>query len=428
MLTQPMPRQWKKMIFAAGLLLASLGLPMMVSFLCFTPIAIMNNDREALGIGSFSFVLMVIMLGGGVTVARQSWRSLQGKPSASLRLPPAWFLVGILGLFAAIGLFIYENDFATGLFFPPVLMVTAVLPPLLAVAWFMNQRAEGLTWRRGLVALAGGATVSVVIAIVLEILLPVVILTLVFGLGDFVTKNVQAVLDALAGKDIASAIANPGFVYLFVQIAIIAPLAEELAKPLVALPLLGRLARRDAFLVSAMAGAGFAALENMVYAGLGHGFWVGILVVRALGGAIHPMGAGLVGLGWRDVLRGEPNAWPKAAARFGLAAGMHAIWNGGCLLVITLAGARFFGQLPPEINVLGLSAAGTTLAFLLVLGLAALWMGRAVARGAALPGAMPAESADTQFTLSDRTVAIWALACLVAIVPAGITGLQLLMR
>jgi len=98
------------------------------------------------------------------------------------------------------------------------------------------------------------------------------------------------------------------------------------------------------------------------------------------------------------------------------------------LLVITLGGARFFGQLPPEINVLGLSAAGTTLAFLLVLGLAALWMGRAVARGAALPGAMPAESADTQFTLSDRTVAIWALACLVAIVPAGITGLQLLMR
>jgi len=102
------------------------------------------------------------------------------------------------------------------------------------------------------------------------------------------------------------------------------------------------------------------------------------------------------------------------------------------LLVITLGGARFFGQLPPEINVLGLSA-GTTLAFLLVLGLAALWMGRAVARGAApagapLPGEIAAESADIQFTLSDRAVAIWALACLVAIVPAGITGLQLLMH
>ena len=103
------------------------------------------------------------------------------------------------------------------------------------------------------------------------------------------------------------------------------------------------------------------------------------------------------------------------------------------MLVITLAGARFFGQLPPEINVLGLSAAGTTLAFLVVLGLAALWMGRAVARGAAptgapLPGEIAAESADIPFTLSDRAVAIWALACRVAIVPAGITGLQLLMR
>jgi len=418
----------KTTIFTFGLLLALVGVPMMISFLCLTPLAVMNRDRDALGIGSFSFVLMVITLVAGVTVARHSWRSLQGKPSASLRLPPAWLLAAVFGLFVAIGIFIYEYDFATSLFFPPVLTVTAVLPPLLAVAWFMDQQADGLTWRRGLVALAGGATVSVAIAIALEILLPVVILTLVFGLGDFVTQNVQAVLDALAGRDIASAIANPAFVYLFVQIAGIAPLAEELAKPLVALPLLGRLARRDAFLVGAMAGAGFAALENVLYAGFGHGFWAGILVVRALGGAIHPLGAGLVSLGWRDVLRGEPNAWPKAAARFGVAAGVHAIWNGGSLLVITLAGARFFGQLPPEINVLGLSAAGTTLAFLLVLGLAALWIGRAVARGAASPGAIAAESADVPFTLSDRAVAIWALACLVAIVPAGITGLQLLMR
>jgi hypothetical protein len=232
----------------------------------------------------------------------------------------------------------------------------------------------------------------------------------------------------LAGKDIASAITNPGFVYVFVQIALIAPLAEEFAKPLVALPLLGRLTRRDAFWVGAMAGAGFATLENVLYAGFGYYFWAGILVVRAAGGAIHPLGAGLVGLSWRDILNGEPNAWRNGLARFGMAVGVHALWNGGSLLVITLAGARFFGQLPAEINVLGLSAAGTTLAFLIVLGLATLWMGRALAQRARLPSLPAAESADLQFTLSDRAVAIWALACLVAIVPAGITGLQLLVR
>jgi hypothetical protein len=98
------------------------------------------------------------------------------------------------------------------------------------------------------------------------------------------------------------------------------------------------------------------------------------------------------------------------------------------LLVITLAGAQFFGELPPEIDVLGLSAAGTTLALLIILGLAALWLGRAVEQNTQLSRPLEGEITETSFTLSNRAVAIWALACLVMIVPAGIAGLQLLVR
>jgi RsiW-degrading membrane proteinase PrsW (M82 family) len=295
------------------------------------------------------------------------------------------------------------------------------------MSWFIGPEAEGLTWRRGLVALAGGATVGVFIAVVLEILLPVVILALVFGLAGLARDSLEAIFEALAGQDVAAAITSPGFIYIFVQVAIIAPLAEELAKPLITLPLIGRLGRREAFLVGAMAGAGFAALENVIYAGFGLYFWAGILLVRALGGAIHPLGSGLVALGWRDVRCGEAGAWPLWFARFGLAAGMHALWNGGSLLVITLAGAGFFGELPPELNVLGLSAAGTTLALLIILGLAALWFGRAVGRGTKLSPTLPVETTEAEFTLSNRAIAIWALTCLVAVVPAGIAALQLLM-
>jgi hypothetical protein len=107
---------------------------------------------------------------------------------------------------------------------------------------------------------------------------------------------------------------------------------------------------------------------------------------------------------------------------------MHALWNGGSLLVITLAGAEFFGELPPEIDVLGLSAAGTTLALLIILGLFALWLGRSIARGAENSSPLDVEPIAVNFTLSDRSVAIWALACLGAIVPAGIAGLQLLLQ
>ncbi|HXW01134.1 MAG TPA: PrsW family glutamic-type intramembrane protease, partial [Anaerolineae bacterium] len=314
---------------------------------------------------------MLITLGAGGALFWHGLRSLQGKVSPPFRLPPIWKMAGIFGLFVAMGLFITENDFAAGLLFPLILMVSATIPPLLAVAWFANQNGGSLTWRRATVAFAGGATMGVLVAIILEILLPAIFLALVFNLAGVARENIKDLLNALAGKDIASALTSQGFIYIFIQVALIAPLAEELAKPLVTLPLLGRLSRRDAFLIGAMAGAGFAALENMLYAGFGFYFWVGILLVRALGAAIHPLGSGLVTLGWHEVLRGEPKAWLHWFARFGLAAGMHALWNGGSLLVITLAGAEFFGELPPEIDVLGLSAAGTTLALLIILGLIA---------------------------------------------------------
>jgi hypothetical protein len=110
--------------------------------------------------------------------------------------------------------------------------------------------------------------------------------------------------------------------------------------------------------------------------------------------------------------------------------GVHALWNGGSLLVITLAGARFFGELPPEIDVLGLSAAGTTLAVLVVLGLAALWVGRTITHRLQPSAETEREGKLTaaMFSVSDRTMAIWALACLVAIVPVGIASLKLLLQ
>jgi RsiW-degrading membrane proteinase PrsW (M82 family) len=426
---------WQKRLIAiGGLLLALPGLLVALAYFCTTLILVAEGDRDAFGVGLTSFTLMALTLGAGGVTFWHGWRSLQGRVSNPLRLPPIWLLAALFGLFVAMGLVIAPPQTSrdigrlAAIFFPPILLVTASLPPLMALSWFMGHQAGGLTWRRGVVAFAGGATASVFVAVALEILFPVVVLALVFGLAGLVRNSLEAVFEALAGQDIAAAITSPGFIYIFVQVAIIAPLAEELAKPLITLPLLGRLARRDAFLVGAMAGAGFAALENVIYAGFGFYFWAGILLVRALGGAIHPLGAGLVALGWRDVRRGEAGAWPRWFARFGLAAGTHALWNGGSLLVITLAGADFFGELPPELNILGLSAAGTTLALLAILGLAAFWLGRAVAQKTALLPGVQDDGGQPEFTLSDRAVAIWALACLAAIVPAGIAGLQLLVR
>lgn len=426
--TGSIPTWLKRASALAGLLLLLPGFPLAFGFFCITLILVVEGDHDAINAGLISFMLMAVTLGAGGVVFWHSIQSLQKKKSKILRLPPVWMIAGIFGLLVAAGLFVSNSNLISGLLFPPILLLAAALAPLLAVSWFTRQCANGLTWRQASLAFAGGATLGILAALVLEIVFPAIVLVLVFNLAEIATRSIEELFTALAGENIAAAVTSPGFIYILIQVAIVAPVAEELAKPLATLAVISRLSRRDAFLVGAMAGAGFATVENVLYAGFGFHFWAGILMVRALGGAVHPLGSGLVALGWRDVLRGEPKVWRNWLTRFGMAAGMHALWNGGSLLVITLAGAQFFGELPPEIDVLGLSAAGTTLALLIILGLVALWLGGSIAQNMESTAGRDQQPVAANFTLSNRSIAIWALTCLVAIVPAGITGLQLLMR
>ncbi len=422
--TKPISVRLKKSIRIIGFFLVLPGFIIAVGYLCTTLTLAISYDPDALAAGLVTFSLMLLTLGVGLLAFIHASRSLKDKPSKKLFLPPIWVLMGIFGLLMTLGLFVTEFELAAGLFFPPILWLVAALPPLWAIAWFARPVPERFTWRKGIMAFIGGATISVLIALILEILFPTIILALVFDLAEVVLENVERALNALAGSDIAAALTQRGFLYIFIQIAVIAPLAEEIAKPIVVLPLVGRSSKRQAFLLGAVAGGGFAALENMLYAGFGFSFWAGIILVRALGGALHPLGSGLVALGWRGIIRKEKHAWKNWFIRFGIAASAHALWNGGSLIVITLAGAQFFGELPPEIDVLGLSAAGTTLALLVILGLAALWVGRRVSH----QDFLEKSTLDANFVPSERALAIWALAFLIAILPAGIASLQLLLR
>ncbi|HNT75265.1 MAG TPA: PrsW family glutamic-type intramembrane protease, partial [Anaerolineae bacterium] len=422
------PVWFKRTLVGLGAALMVPGLLFTLMYCVITLVSLFDDYADdAVAGGVSGLALTALTLGAGGVTFWHGLRSLKHKPSKSLRLPPIWTLVGVFGVCAALAGAVFTYDIAAGLLFPPLFLLAAALPPLWAVAWFFGRdlQASGLTWRRGLTAMAGGATLGVFVAILLEILLPGIVLALVLDFAQSAARHVEDLMTALAGQNIAEALTNPTFLYAFAQLALIAPLAEEIAKPLVTLPLLKRLTRREAFWVGALAGVGFAALENVLYAGFGLPIWAGILVVRALGGAIHPLGAGLMALGWRDWLCGEPGAGRVWAKRFGLAAGMHALWNGGSLIVLTLGGAKAFGALPPDVEVLGFAAGGTVLALLVTLGLAALWLGRATVNALGQPVEEAVGTAAIP-ALSDRAVAIWALACLVAIVPAGVAGLKLL--
>jgi RsiW-degrading membrane proteinase PrsW (M82 family) len=301
----------------------------------------------------------------------------------------------------------------------------------------LDRQPGTLTWRRAGVAFVGGATVSVVLAIILELLLPGVVLLLVLDLAEPVLDSLEGLLDALAGREVAKVLTSPGFLFALVELAVVAPLVEETVKPLVTLPLLRHLERpRDALLLGAAAGAGFAVLENVLYATAGLRIWAGILAVRALGAAVHPLGSGLVTLGWHGLLRRQPDACPEHSRRgrrrwlggYGLAIGIHALWNGGITLLLALAGAQFFAETPPEVDVLGATVAGSLLALLALEGVAVFVGARALAQRLAVAEEReePVEFPPSAVLplASDQTMAIWALVCLLALLPVGLAVLE----
>lgn len=413
--------RWKWLVTLGGLVLLLPGLPALLGF-CGLAVMLLDSDASALNFGLGWSLFLAVTLGGGGATFFHGVRALNGYSSHPLRLPPTWALGGGFFLALAVGLGLRTAEFCAPLGFPPVFLAAALLPPVAAVAWMVDRRPGELTWRRAAVAFAAGATVSMGLAIVLEVLLPGLVLALVWGLADLALPALEGLVDALAGGDVAAALTSPGFLFALVQLAVVAPLVEEFVKPLVALPLLKRLKEpRDALLLGAIAGAGFAVLEDAIYAGFGLSIWAGILLVRALGAAIHPLGAGLTALGWHDLLHRRPGAGRRWLERYGLAAGIHALWNGGSLLVLTLVGANFFGTPPPEVDVLGVTAGGILLALLAVEG-AAVWVGaRALARRLLPVEVSPIEHESWP---TEQTIAVWATICLLVLLPAGLAALR----
>jgi len=432
--------RWAKVLVLLWGLTAFLpALPLAPTFCCLLAEAFRYDDSGARAFGLGTATLMAIGLACGGTMLFQGSSSLGGKPSKRLRLPPLWGMVGGFVLALVTGLGLWQVEGLASLLGPWFIIAAAALPPLAAVVWAVDEHPGGLTWRRAGVSFSAGATVSVILAIILEILAPLTILWLLLDLGDPVLDALEGLVDLLTGGQVANALTSPGFLLALFELAVVAPLAEEFAKSLVVLPLLrGTKSRRDAFLLGAAAGAGFAAVENVLYALFGGRYWGGILLVRALGAAVHPLGTGLMALAWHSFLgRNQVSAAPgeteaPALAKkpgfwiggFALAVGQHALWNGGLVLWIALSGAAFFGPQSWETDVMGVSIAVGMLALIALEGVA-LWVGMGALSDKLAPAKATETSTGKELELStERAIALWAVVCLVALLPVGMAVLR----
>ncbi len=230
--------------------------------------------------------------------------------------------VGAAGLAAVVWTILADSPAPAGLF------VAAAGPvAVLAAVWGrLRVRFPGS-------AFVGGALIGPIVAVLGHAFVAAFAVAFVLGFAE----SGRALLDSLrADPRIVELLGSPWVILLLVEYVAVAPLAEEAGKALgarVSRPA----SRREAFLAGVAAGAGFAALENVLYAGLGSWFgppWPAIVTARALGAAVHPLATGLVMLGWWEWRTGRD---PRALLKGYLSgAAVHALWN-GALVALAVA-------------------------------------------------------------------------------------------
>jgi hypothetical protein len=237
-----------------------------------------------------------------------------------------------------------------------------------------------------------------------------VMMALIYGLGPRLEAVLEILSHSLARSGLPSEILAPWVLAGLVEAAVVAPLVEEFVKPLALLPLLRRVeSAGEALLLGVLVGAGFAGVENLLYAAAFPSVWGGVLAARVLGAALHPFGSGLVAVAWWRVLRREPGAPAVWVRSYAVAAGAHAVWN--ATSVVTAAGYAWYRGW--EVNLMGLTHGAILLALLAVQGIGLLLALR-LAVGRVKPG-VPAPHLPPE-----RALALWGLACLVVLLPVGL--------
>ena len=186
-------------------------------------------------------------------------------------------------------------------------------------------------------SVVGGGTIGITIALVSHGIVFAFAYAFFFGFAD----EASALIDALRlDPEWTSALGSPWTILLLIELAIVAPLTEEVGKAIGA----GRRLLADrpsAFLAGVAAGTGFAIVENVLY-GLGSGFlgdpWEAIVIGRMLGAGVHALASGIVVLGWWEWK--QQRDLGSLAVRFFTGAGVHALWNAS-LVVLSVTATAF---------------------------------------------------------------------------------------
>jgi hypothetical protein len=410
--TTPPSKFWAFVAVGVGLLLLLSGAAAAIGYL---GLPVFAEDVLGPQLGQMAAIFLGLICGGLAVV--HGLASIRQRPSRPLNLPPAHFFWIAFAVVLGTGNVLLNFHAADEYLFPPLFLLGAALPTLAVVAWAARRLGWPLTWRQAALALVAGSTLSIFVAIVVEGSLPFLVYLLVAPL-EFLAGSLGEAL-ASGGPDLLERLFySPLIVVFLITTALAAPIPEEFAKAL-GLPLFGRAritSERQALAIGLVCGAGFAILENMLYEGLYAGYsgwtWGGVTLLRGLGAVLHPIGTGLVALGWFRARERGPGALLRA---YVAAVALHTLWNGGFEALVFLTGLDFYGGLGPDVSLYGLGVQVALILYLAALSLALWWLLRRLVLGLG-QGIEPVLAPPL---VSSRALAGLAFAAVLVIVPIG---------
>jgi len=276
--------------------------------------------------------LSIAGLGGGLFSSYHSLRALFKKRSANFQLPWFWIFFVLYGIVIGIAFAIASTQTE----FPglPVAMTLIILAALLPALGFLalgtriihypRRALWPTTWRRFTLSLTSGATLSILLAMILEMVVGYIFM-LQIGIGSDILSQDKLPTDP--GK----------LFYLFISLAVVAPVVEELVKPIGTFVMLGRIrSAGEAFIIGLAGGIGFNLVETTMYISQGYNDWLQIALLRSAAGLLHGFGAAMVSLGvyylFHPKETGKYNHILLGILCIAYAIFQHGLWNGSTLL------------------------------------------------------------------------------------------------
>lgn len=338
-------------------------------------------------IGTTATALVTIAL-FGLGLAWPAWQRWRGGDPVRIQVR-GWWVAAILLTIPALlcGGLAGLSSLSTRIVLPIAHPLAVVLPGLAVIALALAGE-PGPSRLRSWVHLIGGAWGAVFIAIIIEVILGAVLLV-----GLIVLATIQpdwfgplpALFEQIVAADgaidieplitdafLVELLTAPGVIAgLWLVVGLIAPLVEELFKPLGywVLRFRGRpFDARTAFIGGVLGGLGYGLTESLLNINTAAGLWVMVVVLRYGTFAMHSFTSGLVALGAHTALTHKRPL--RAVRNYLLAVALHSAWN--TMAVVIAVGSVFL--LDNSENVAAMFS-GSLLVLLLVVGLLVLALG-----------------------------------------------------